>query len=103
MNFSKDYFRRNDKLIVSPLTPITKSDTIPTILNGFYPRGFRVLTGGTLTIWAPDPSDDTKAVKIDFGTVQDGFEWTYGNIVGIAATAEDNETPVSCDNIIPIP
>lgn len=99
-------FRNGLKAALSPIQFITKSDTVACEINGYYPRGFRVLTGGTLTVWTL-PSDMTSstinAVKKNLGTVEAGFEWTYGSFCGIAATAEDNSTPVSSTNILAIP
>lgn len=81
---------------------ITKSDTEGCIIGGSYPRGFIVMTGGTLTVWTRDPDNSGSTRKVDFGEVSDGFMWTGGAIHGIAETDEAGIT-TTCDNIISIP
>lgn len=80
----------------------TKSDAAPMFINGYYPRGFIVLTGGTLTVWVENESNSGQTVKRDLGTVPDGFSWTYGGFFGICSTDEAGNA-TTCDNIIAIP
>lgn len=69
----------------------TKSDSAGFFTKGSYPRGFIVLTGGTLVVWVEDESNSGSTVKLDLGTVPDGFTWTWGGIFGIStdSTAAD--------------
>lgn len=96
---NKNSFRTAPTLALAPIQRITPSDTVPCLINGYYPRGFRVLTGGTLTLWT---FDGDLSAKIDLGTVDAGFEWTYGAFAGIAATNVAGSATTAAD-IIALP
>lgn len=94
--------RENPRLGGSPFV-VTKSDTAPALTDqGTYPRGFQILTGGTLTVWVEDPENPGYTKKRDLVEVPDGWTWTWGGIFGICATDESG-TDITVADIIGIP
>lgn len=81
---------------------ITPSDTTPHLVRGCYPRGFQVLTGGTLTVWVEDDDNHGYTKKLDLGTVPDSYEWSWGGIFGVAATTSAGAN-ITATNIVAIP
>lgn len=102
MLLDRAIIKDEDKLGGSPFL-VTKSDTAHCIGdNGRCPRGYQILTGGTLTVWVEDQTNAGNSKKRDLGTVPDGWTWTWGGILGIAATTEAGED-TTCADIIAIP
>jgi hypothetical protein len=102
MVIDPNLFCTKEKLSSSPICKITKSDTVPSTVGGKYPRGFIVITGGSLTVWTIDNSNPLLAAKLDIGTVENGFTWLWGCIIGIADTNEAGGA-TTADNIIALP
>lgn len=101
MEFDLSKFNQDSWLRCVEMQKATKSDTALALINDKYPRGFKVITGGSLTVWTRD--GQTKNVKkFDIGTVASDFTWTYGGIFGIAETTSLGEE-TTADNIIWIP
>ena len=98
----RNAIKQGDRLGGSPFV-VTKSDTVPCIgANGCYPRGFQVVTGGTITVWVDDPANPGQTKKRNLVTVPDGWTWTWGGIYGICSTNESGSA-TTCDNILAIP
>jgi hypothetical protein len=101
MTVDINLFVSKSTLNVAPMQMITPSNTEPFLIHGKYPRGFRVLTGGTLTVLIWNETT-LEVAKLDLGTVSDGFEWSYGGFVGIAAT-DTNDDAITASNILALP
>lgn len=82
---------------------VTKSDTAPCVGdNGCYPRGFQVMTGGTIAVWVEDVDNPGQTKKRNLPDVPDGWTYVWGGIYGIANTNESGSA-TTCDKILAIP
>ena len=97
-----DKFVGKQTITIAPMQLLVPSDTVLAEINSKYPRGFKLLDSGTVTVHTFNPATG-QSEKLDLGDLSEGFEWSFSGFCGIALTAEDNSTPITATSFLAIP